>query len=541
MKPLELTVTRDRMRRHEGHVDACIVGCGAGGSVVAKELAEAGWSVVVLEAGDWLSTDDDLRQDELEMLGKFDWDDRRWLDGEEPLELGHRRDGRGVGGGTLHYGAVALRLWPQDFERKKRDGVGADWPISYRELAPYYERVEREITLSGPETMPWGPKRTAYPQPPHQTTARDQLVAAGMAKLGIDWVPTPLAILTGRHEGRSPCMNYGYCQWGCKSRAKTSMHVSYVPKAVLAGAEIRAQARVMQLEVGPNGEITGVVYVQDGSERRQTADVVILSAFCVENPRLLLHSATNRFPDGLANSSGTVGRYLLAHIAESNLGRFKEPVHMWSTAPGTLLSQHHYGTQPGRAFVGGWSWMTANLYPAEFAVTLARAGDGMWGERFVRYLEAYPHFLVLGTEGECLPYADNRVQLSDEVDEFGVPRPRVTFNFADNERAMRKEIHRVAREILEGAGAVEVLHSEGNDHTMGGCRMGDDPASSVVDRNLKAHDHPNLYICDASVFVTPGGAQPSQTIMALATRLAEHLSSGRAAGAEESQRAREAA
>jgi choline dehydrogenase-like flavoprotein len=213
---------------------------------------------------------------------------------------------------------------------------------------------------------------------------------------------------------------------------------------------------------------------------------------------------------------------------------------MWSTAPGTLLSQHHYGTQPGRRFAGGWSWMTANLYPAEFTETLTRVDEGMWGERFVRYLEQYPHFLVLGTEGECLPYAENRVRLSDEVDEFGVPRPHVTFNYGENEKAMREEAHRLAREILEAAGAVEVLISEGNDHTMGGCRMGGDPSTSVVDRNLKAHDHPNLYVCDASVFVTPGGAQPSQTIMALATRLADHLSSGPAASGQE-RRARAAA
>jgi choline dehydrogenase-like flavoprotein len=153
----------------------------------------------------------------------------------------------------------------------------------------------------------------------------------------------------------------------------------------------------------------------------------------------------------------------------------------------------------------------------------------MWGARLMRYLEQYPHFMVLGTEGECLPYAENRVELSDEVDEFGVPRPLVTFNYGDNEKAMREEAHRLGREILEGGGAVEVLISEGNDHTMGGCRMGDDPSSSVVDRNLRTHDHPNLYLCDASVFVSPGGAQPSQTIMALATRLAEHLSSGEAA------------
>lgn len=512
------------MRHHAGHVDVCIVGCGAGGSVLAKELAERGWRVVVLEAGEWIDTDEDLRQDELRMLGRFDWDDRRWLAGEELLELGHRRDGRGVGGGTIHFGGVALRLWPEDFRRRTLDGVGADWPISYTELEPYYERVELELQLSGPERMPWGPHPHAYPQPPHRLTARDLLVARGMERTGIRWSANALAILTGRHEGRSPCMNYGYCQWGCKSRAKSSMHVTYAPKAVLAGAEIRTGARVVQLEVDDRTDgIAGVVYVHDGMTHRQTADVYVLAGFCIENPRLLLHSATPRHRDGLANSSGTVGRYLLAHVADSHIARFEQPVHQWSTAPGTLLSQEHYGTRPGRGFAGGWSWMTAGLFPAEFAITLARAGQGWWGQRLVDELAAYPHYLVLGTEGECLPDENNRVERSDDVDEYGVPRPLVTFSYGENEHAMRTEMHRLGAEILDAAGARHVIVSEGNDHTMGGCRMGADRRSSVVDRNLRTWDHPNLYICDASVFVTPGGAQPSQTIMALATRLADHL------------------
>jgi choline dehydrogenase-like flavoprotein len=529
MRPLEETVGPEQMRRHGGSVDACIVGCGAAGSVLAKELAEAGWKVVVLEAGDWLSTDGDLRQDELRMLGRFDWDDRRWLTGGERLELGHRRDGRGVGGGTLHFGGVALRMWPEDFRRRSLDGVSEDWPITYEELEPYYDTVEREMQLSGPEAMPWGPKRTAYPQPPHRQTARDQLIATGMAKLGIGSVPTPLAILTKAHEGRSPCMNYGYCQWGCKSRAKTSVHLNYVPKAVLAGAEIRSGSRAVQIEVDGAGRATAVVYARDGRTERQHADVIILSAFCVENPRLLLHSATAGFRDGLANTSGRVGRYLLAHVADSHMAPFDRPVHMWSTAPGTLLSQHHYGTQE-RGFAGGWSWMTASLFPAEFAITLVKGGQGLWGLELMRRLDEYPSYAVLGTEGECLAYEGNRVELSDDVDEFGVPRPKVTFDYGDNERRMREEIHRLARDILEASGArmEDLLISEGNDHTMGGCRMGTDPRTSVVDRNLRAHDHPNLFVCDASVFVTPGGAQPSQTIMALATRLADHLKSGRA-------------
>src|SRR4029453_1097581 len=177
MKPLEESVQPQSMRHHSGHVDACIIGCGAAGSVLARHLSEAGWRVVVLEAGEWLSTEDDFRQDELSMLGKFDWDDRRWLEGDEELEMGPRRDGRGGGGGTLHFGGVALRLWPQDFRRRSTDGRGEDWPISYEELEPYYDLVETELALSGPEQMPWGPKRTKYPQPPHQQNARDAIIA----------------------------------------------------------------------------------------------------------------------------------------------------------------------------------------------------------------------------------------------------------------------------------------------------------------------------------------------------------------------------
>jgi choline dehydrogenase-like flavoprotein len=529
MKPYELSIREQPMRHHDGEVDVCIVGCGAAGSVLACRLAEAGWKVVVLEAGSWLSTEDDFRQDELTMLGRFDWDDRRWVTGNEELQTGHVRDGRGVGGGTLHYGGVALRLWLEDFERRTRDGVGRDWPISYDDLEPHYDLVEHEMQLAGPLSMPWGPHPGRYPQGPHALNLRDIKIAKGMAASGIQWTENALAILTGQHEGRSACMNYGYCQWGCKSRAKTSMHVSYAPKAVLAGAEIRDRSRVTFLETDADGRIDGVVYVRDETEQRVKAGVVILSAFCVENPRLLLHSSTSHFPDGIANQSGMVGRGLMAHVANPYFARFDEPVEQWTTSPGTLLSQEHYGTRQGAPFVGGWSWMTTCLFPAEFGVQLVKAADGMWGLRLMELLKQYPNFAVLGTEGECLFNEENRVELGNEMDEFGVPRPEIRFDFGPNEQAMRTAMNKQARVILEAAGAQEIFIGQGNDHLMGGCVMGNSPSEAVVNRDLRAFEHPNLYICDASVFASSGGSQPSQTIMALASRLADHLVRNRGA------------
>ncbi|MDQ3672165.1 MAG: GMC family oxidoreductase [Actinomycetota bacterium] len=259
--PLRVEELKRVMRTHDGSVDACIVGCGAGGSVLAKELAEGGMSVVVLEAGDWIDSLEDMVNDELSMIGPLDWDDLRISDGDDPIKTGRVNTGRAVGGTTVHFTAMSLRLDPSDFEIATRDGVGVDWPFGYDELAPYYSEVERTLPVSGPRRSAW-PSGAPYPHGALPWSAKDHTLAAGMDELGLHVEMTPHAIATTPVDGRSACMFYGFCIDGCKSDAKGGMQVTYVPKAVAAGAEIRANCFATRIET-ERGQVSGVTYLAD--------------------------------------------------------------------------------------------------------------------------------------------------------------------------------------------------------------------------------------------------------------------------------------
>jgi choline dehydrogenase-like flavoprotein len=503
---------RATMRRHEGAVDACIVGCGAAGGVLAKELAEGGWSVVVLEAGGWLDSQEDFVNDELSMLGPLDWDDPRIVDGDDPIATGRPNTGRAVGGTTVHYTAVAVRLHPDDFRTQTRDGVGVDWPFGYEELAPYYAEVERTLPVSGPRQSAY-PSGAPYPHGELPWSAKDGVIGAGMAKLGLYVEMTPHAIATTNVDGRSACMYYGFCMNGCKSGAKGGTNVNYVPKAVAAGAEIRPNCFALRIET-EGGRVTGVAYLEDGEERFQPAERVFVCCYAIETPRLLLNSGN------LANSSDQVGRNLMVHTGEIVYGRFDEPLDSFVTPPVGVMSMDPYPSDSSRGFVRGFWMNTYARFPIQFAHSLVDSDPELWGAALMEVLDEYAHWGLLATLGEVLPDPHNRVTLADELDHNGVPVARVTFSYGENDRAIIEAERELAEKAMDAAGATRTLVSSGTHHLLGTCRMGTDPATSVVGPDCRSHDVPNLWICDGSVFPTVGAVNPSLTIQAIATRTA---------------------
>lgn len=513
--PIRPDALRRIMRRHDGVVDACIVGSGAAGGVLARELAEAGMTVVVLEAGEWFDTRTDFVNDELSMLGKIDWDDLRITDGQDPLRFGRVNTGRAVGGTTVHYTAMALRLAPADFEMASRHGVGVDWPFGYEELAPYYRHVERTLPVSGPRSSVWT-SGAPYPHGELPWSAKDHVIGAGLARVGYRTEMTPHAIATGPVAGRSACMNYGFCADGCKSDAKGSVNVSYIPQAVVAGAEIRPGCFATRIEVSGT-RATAVAYLQGGVEFVQPADRVFVCCYSIETPRLLLNSGN------LANSSDQVGRNLMVHSGPIAYGRFDHPIDSFITPPVGIMTRDACATSRDRDFVGGFLLNTYAQFPVNFARSLVASNPDLWGAELMAVLDDYAHWGLLATLGDVLPDPDNRVTLADDVDDNGIPVAHVTFSYGDNDRALIERARRDATRVMEAAGASRILFNDGNHHVLGTCRMGADPATSVVDPDCRSHDIANLWICDGSVLPTIGSVNPSLTIQALATRTARRL------------------
>lgn len=514
-----------RMKRYDGRVDICIIGAGAAGSVLAKELSEGGLSVVVLEAGPWLDTFDDMVNDELYMLqGQLDWDDLRITAGRDPIQTGRSNTGRGVGGSTVHYTAATLRFHADDFRVKTIDGVADDWPIQYSDLDSYYSRVENFLGVSGPLYFPWGEFHGPFPTGPLPMNGRDEVVARGMSQLGLTPSVCPHAVITAPWQGRSPCMYYGFCIHGCKSMAKSSTLVTYIPEAVNNGAEIRHECMAFRINHGSDGKVTGVSYFDsEGLEREQQAKVVTVSGYALETPRLLLNSASGKYPDGLANSSGMIGKNFMVHLGDNVYGRFERPLDSFVTPPVGIVNEDRYSTDPKKDFVRGYSLEAYMLFPLEFTQVLIADNPHIWGKRLIDILDEYTRFAMIGLVGEVLPNEENRVTLADEKDKFGIPVAKVYYTKDDNSKSMSADGIKLMEDIMKAGGAVETFSTNGSIHLLGTCRMGNDPASSVVDKWCRSHDISNLFICDGSVFVTGGAVNPSLTIQAIATRTADYI------------------
>jgi choline dehydrogenase-like flavoprotein len=507
-------------------VDFCIIGTGAGGGVMAQRLASFGFSVVALEAGKWHDSEHDMVSDEAGSGGLY-WNDLRVTGGDEPLEFGANNSGKGVGGSTVHYAAFCPRLHPSDFRVRTLDGVAADWPIDYDDLEPYYERMEREYPVSGPALYPWG-KPHGYPYAPLETGSAGQKLVDGCTRLGIPVVAGgPVGIPAGRVGKRPHCIMRGFCLLGCKVGAKSSIHITHIPNAIKHGAEIRTGCMAYQVVTADDGRATGVRYYQaldNGRflEQEQRAKAVIVAGYAIESPRLLLNSATSAFPDGLANSSGLVGRNLMAQAGPVVWGRFPDPVRQYKAPPACACTEEFYETDPANDFVRGYALQTVSPLPIAMAHLFTE--EGMFGEELIERMQDYNHYAAIGVLGEILPNEANRVTLHPTAeDQYGLPAPYAHFSLFENDKRMIRAGIQRAQDVLKAAGATETWAVHRYAHLVGTCRMGFTPDDSVVDRWCRSWDVPNLFVCDGSVLPTQGSSNPAITISALAARTADWL------------------
>ncbi len=533
-------------------VDFVIVGSGAAGGVMARELSVAGFTVVVLEQGPYL-TSADFRHDEYAYKNneELTWgrlqghpqtfrtseDERAEVSDRAVLSYAHN-----VGGSSVHFAANYWRFREIDFMERSMLGPifgtnFADWPISYQDLEPYYTRVDWEIGVSGIAGPSDPPRSRPYPCPPMPVKSPGVLLERAGKKLGYHPYPAPVAILSKPHNGRPGCIHCGFC-WGfaCEVLAKSSSLVAMIPQAEATGrCEIRPLSTVGRIETDSAGRATGVVYWDaDGIEHSQKANAVVLCANGAETPRLLLLSESSRFPDGLANSSGMVGKNLMFNGWSWTVGMFEHPVNAYRSIPTTRVIHDFYSLDPALGFYGGGgidSRCATDGTPVASADWGGPSDGPQWGEEYKRSLrDVFTHTAAFLGHTTSLPLSSNSVSLDPTVrDRWGRPALRTTYRDHPHDVATMKFFEQRAEELMAAAGAIRVwgeTPGEGqpeSQHLLGTCRMGDDPDSSVVDRFHRSHDVPNLFMCDGSSLVTSGRGQPTMTIQALAFRAAEHI------------------
>ena len=501
-------------------VDFVVVGTGAGGGPVLAGLAEQGYSVVGFDAGPYFRPLQDFASDETEQ-DKLYWNDDRISEGANPLTMGGKNSGKAVGGSTVHFAMVSLRFRPEWFKARSTLGYGADWPLDWREMWDWYTAAERALSISGPITYPWGPKRPRYPMRAHPINGAAQILARGAEAMGYSWTETPLATVSAPHGDSSPCVYRGFCRFGCSTNAKQSQLVTFIPRAIEQGAEIRDLAMVGRIEV-KDGRVTGVHYQREGRWRFQKARNVVVAGYAIESPRLLLNSATDAFPDGLANHTGLVGRNLMSQSNQAAFGYMDEVVRAYKAPPSTTITEH-WNYEDKKDFHGGYCWMAQGPLPIE-TTTIHTGSQGLWGSALRDEMLRYNHMVGLKMVGEQLPNPDNRVTLADDTDQYGLRIPRITYAWGDNDKTMINHALDQMVTSLSLVGAKDIFRQENDMNHLGGTvRMGFTPEDSVVDRDCRSWDIPNLFVCDGSIFPTVGGVNPSLTITAIAMRTAARI------------------
>ena len=495
-----------------------VIGSGAGGGTLSNELAQRGIKVVCLEAGARLGFGD-IENDFAKMDAKMGWHDPRegsptWLC-------------KTVGGTTMRWSAVSLRL--KDYEFRPRSEYGPigkssliDWPITLEEIEPYYGLAESKMGVSGTGNIP-----------PSDETNNFKVMKAGGAMAGYkDITSGHMAINSIARDGRPKCQQIAHCYSGCAIGAKWSTLYTEIPKAEATGnLDLRTSTMVTRINHDTSGKVTGVVYVDgDGVEHEQKARAVSVAGNVVETTRLLLNSASSMFPQGLANSTGHVGKHYLKHQHGSVAAEMPGPVNAHRGARQTGLILDEWKNDASRGFVGGYTIQATFGPPSMMAGVF-----GGWGKEMAAYIDKYDHLAFGFACGEDLPYAENAITLHDtKKDENGLPIPVLRYEQDKNAKEQEQHAKASMSRIYEGLGARNVWSSKGNGstcHNMGVARMSANPDEGVTNKWGRAHDVPNLFISDGSVFSSSGAGNPTLTIVALAIRQAEHIAEQMAQGA----------
>jgi len=508
-----------------------IIGSGAGGGTLANELAQKGISSVVLEAGKRIEITD-FKNDEDAMFALFTWLDPRtasgsWYVAQTSPDL-PAWICKLVGGTTIHWGGVALRFQEHEFKTRTRYGALAganllDWPIELKEMEPYYDRAELKMGVAGTHGMPRLP-----------ASNHCKVLFAGAKKMGYTkfWTAN-LAINSVPRDGRASCQQTGFCVQGCTFAAKWSTLYTEIPRAEATGkCEVRPESQVLRIEHDKSGKVTGVVYADStGALQRQKARIVCVAGNSIESPRLLLNSSSSLFPQGLANSSGQVGRNYMRHVTSLVFAAFDRPVHMYrgTANGGIVMDEARLDTQ--RGFVGGYNLETLPQGLPSFSQNIISGG---WGRDRAYWIDNYANVAGVWIIGEDMPRESNRVTLHpSRKDKYGLPIPDVHVDDHPNDVAMQNHGLRQADALYRSIGAKRTVHHLPfpSTHNMGTNRMSEKPQDGVVNRWGQSHDIKNLFVSDGSQFVSSGGENPTLTIVALAIRQAEYISDQMAKGA----------
>jgi len=500
-----------------------IVGSGAGGGTLGAELARKGIKTVILEAGPRYDMSEFVN-DEWASFAQLAWTDMRTTSGKWRIAGDFPNLPawivKAVGGTTIHWAGASLRFQEHEFKTRTVYGEikGAsllDWPLTLTELEPYYAKAEDKMGVTRTNGIAGLPGNNNF-----------KVLEAGAKKLGYQEVHTGrMAINSAERDDRGPCQQIGFCFEGCKSGAKWSTLIAEIPKGEKTGnLEVRPQSHVIKIEHDPAGKVTGVVYVdKDGALQRQKARAVAVAGNSLETPRLLLNSASSKFPDGLANSSGQVGKNYMRHVTGSVYGIFERPVHMYRGTTMAGIVRDEARNDPSRGFVGGYEFETLSLGLPFMAAFL---NPGAWGRGFTSALDAYENMAGMWIVGEDMPQESNRVTLDPTVkDKAGMAVASVHYDDHPNDAAMREHAWHQGQAMYRAVGATRTMPTPPypSTHNLGTCRMSEKPTEGVVNKFGQTHDIPNLFISDGSQFTTGGAENPTLTIVTLAIRQADAI------------------